>query len=69
MTDSLPGGRCGTMIRQHLSAEDDMKSIKKNCKSTEKYGADDSDDNIDNSPFSQITVVYKSSDDMAVTTD
>jgi hypothetical protein len=29
------------MIRQHLSAEDDMKFVK-NCKQTEKYGADDS---------------------------
>jgi len=68
MTDSLPGGRYGAMIRQHLSAEDDMKSIK-NCKSAEKYGADDSDDNIDNSHFSQSTEMYKWSDDMDVTTD
>jgi hypothetical protein len=58
MTDSLPGGRCGTMIRQHLSAEDDMKSIKI-CKSTDTYGADDSDDNIDNSHFLQSTEIYK----------
>lgn len=35
------------MIR-HLSAEDDMKFLK-NCKWTDKYGADDSDDNTDNS--------------------
>jgi len=55
MTDSLPGGRCRTMIRQHISAEDDMKSVK-SCKSTDKYAADDSDDN---SHFSQCTEIYK----------
>lgn len=58
MTDSLPGGRCRTMIRQHLSAEDVMKSIK-NCNAADKYGADDSDDNIDNSYFSQSTEISK----------
>jgi hypothetical protein len=29
------------VIRQHLIAEDDLKFVN-NCKSTEKYGADDS---------------------------
>jgi hypothetical protein len=58
MTDILPGGSCRTMIRQHLSAEDDMKSVK-NCKSTDKCGADDSDDNIDNLHFSQSNEIYK----------
>lgn len=36
-----------TMIRQNLSAEGDVKFVK-NCKWTDKYGADDSDDNTDN---------------------
>lgn len=67
MTDGLPGGRCRTVIRQHLSAEDDTKSVK-NCKSTDKYGADDSDDNTDNSHFSQSTEIYKWSDDISITT-
>jgi hypothetical protein len=36
------------VIRQHLSAEDDM-TFMKNGKSTHKYGPNDPDDNIDNS--------------------
>jgi hypothetical protein len=55
------------MIRQNLSAEDDMKSVKIG-KSTDKYGADDSDDNIDISHFSQSMEICKGSDDMTVTT-
>jgi len=55
MTDSLPGDRFRTMIRQRLSAEDDVKSVKI-CKSTVRYEADNSDDN---SHFSQSTEIYK----------